>query len=363
MAGGVARAGVPLKSTGRRTITTSKQAGDSIATAKMTALRDKEALERTRSIENKPLRGPVAGYTESEIQKSDIEIIDESLRGERISNQGYEGRFSGGGVSHAAIAGQKLTPENAAIIAKEKEYQAEQEQIQAHNAALGSSQNKLRGDIAIAADNPPIVIPQKPMGGLGFYFVLMIVVVKDLIDIIWEIIEFFADVTVVLGIIMWCISTMMDIIVLFSTGLYFFLEGMPFTGQRKKVQIVSALLEFLPIVGFLPLNSIAFVWIRFEENRRRKEEARQKQEEALAEFEQEKANIIATYERLEDFRETPQRPPITSNNPTNTAQNVAQRAGNKLQPKEIVTNQNPPNATQKTPEIKAPTETGSSKPK
>jgi hypothetical protein len=172
------------------------------------------------------------------------------------------------------------------------------------------------------------------MGGLGFYFVLIIVVTKDTIDIIWEIIEFFADVTVVLGIIMWFISTLMDLVVLFSTGIYFFLEGMPFTGQRKKVQIVSTVLEVLPIVGFLPINTIAFIWIRREENKRRLEEANQKQEELLNEFEQQKANVIATYESLEEFREIAPRMSQLPNQAANSTYNAMQRAGYKLKPSE-----------------------------
>ncbi|HXK37781.1 MAG TPA: hypothetical protein VJ579_01820 [Candidatus Paceibacterota bacterium] len=139
---------------------------------------------------------------------------------------------------------------------------------------------------------------KKPMSGPGFYGVLLLVIAKDVLDIIIEIIELFADLTIILGIIVWCISTMLDLLVLASTQLYLYVNGVPMNKQKVMTQSVSTIIEFLPIAGFLPAGTVSFIIVRILANKEAKQKAIEALEEQEAVWQSEQDAAIARQRML-----------------------------------------------------------------
>lgn len=134
---------------------------------------------------------------------------------------------------------------------------------------------------------------KKPMSGPGYYGVLLLVIAKDVLDIVIEIIELFADLTIILGIIVWCISTMLDLLVLMSTQLYLYVNGVPMNKQKAMVQTISTIIELLPIAGFLPAGTVSFIAVRVLANKEAKQKALDALEAQEAEWQKEQDAAMA----------------------------------------------------------------------
>lgn len=123
---------------------------------------------------------------------------------------------------------------------------------------------------------------KKPAAGPGFYLILLITAAKDLLSIIIKIIEIFFAVTVVGGIIIWVIASLMDVFVFICSTFYFFMNDIPLGGKKAKIQLFGFLIELVPILGLLPTETIALIWVRIEVNRDAKKKAIEEMNDKIA---------------------------------------------------------------------------------
>lgn len=244
MASGVARAGGVLNSTGtRRTATISAAQKEKITTAK-----------------NNLSANTLAGAKEA------------------VNNA--TGGSTGQQQSAADVAGSRLVTNSKKDILGDAEMLQEEEtryaEKEAH-AENNAKNNLIRHEIQKREEEinriPKEFSYKKPAGGLGFYFVLLFMVAKDVLAIIIKIIELIGDVTIILGIIVWVIATAVDFLAFAASQLFFFLNGIPMNGKKSKIQAMGFIIEMVPILGFLPTESIAFVWVGIEANKEAKQRA------------------------------------------------------------------------------------------
>jgi hypothetical protein len=134
---------------------------------------------------------------------------------------------------------------------------------------------------------------KKPLAGPGFYGLLLLVAAKDILDVIINIIELFADATIILGIIIWIIDASMSTLVFMSTQLYFYVNGVPMNKQKAVAQTVTTILKLLPLVSMLPVGAISFVIVRYLANKEAKENAIQALEDQEAAWQQEQELAVA----------------------------------------------------------------------
>lgn len=181
----------------------------------------------------------------------------------------------------AALAGNRLqTPSR-----KERENAEDEEELQEEvdwsnpnlRAEIKHEQNLRAMEIAKREDMirrlPKEFSYKKPASGPGFYLILLITASKDLLSIIIKIIEIVFAVTIVGGIIIWVIATLMDVFVFGTSSLYFFINDIPMGGKKAKIQLLGLIIELIPILGIIPTETIALIWVRIEINKEAKQKA------------------------------------------------------------------------------------------
>ncbi len=132
---------------------------------------------------------------------------------------------------------------------------------------------------------------KKPASGIGFYFILLLMVAKDIIAIIIKIIELIGDATVIIGIIVWIVASALDFFAYTCSQLYFFLNGIPMNGKKAKIQVMGMIIEMVPILGFLPTETLALIWVRIEANKEARQRALDDMNERIETLQQEIAEL------------------------------------------------------------------------
>lgn len=143
--------------------------------------------------------------------------------------------------------------------------------------------NDLNSKIAELALKGPQKAPEpSSVIGIYFYFVLAFVLVKDVIDIFVESFELLTDVlvvTIVVSILLWFLSTLADVLSYLMTKLFYKINGISFDLKRWTLfRIAPYILELLPMIGALPLGTIAFICSGLAENKFRKGKAKELQD-------------------------------------------------------------------------------------
>lgn len=266
-------------------------------------------------------QGPVAGYTGNEKEKTTTEIINEYTKGEKYStntkNTQNEHKAIGerNPHTHQMQSAHEVTVRQIESIEDPEEKESATRRIERiYEEQLSTS--------------PPIVLAAKPVGGIGYYATFFIVMAKDLIDILWEVMSLFADITVILGIITWCISTVMDIMVFLITSFYFWYVDLHGGSVRAKAQTISMFTEILPIGGFVPAQSMAYWWIVHQENKRRKREKEELQQQKNIEHQERIQYAINAQQELREMSMQNTHVTQSHQDTQNTPPSV--RAGNKI---------------------------------
>ncbi len=141
---------------------------------------------------------------------------------------------------------------------------------------------------------------RKLLKGVDYFLILLVVIAKDIFDVINEILSFVFDILVVtspIGILQYIISTVADFTVLMITQGYFLINKVKMSRQKASIQGFSTLIEMIPFLGLLPINTISFVYLCNNINKERKaeeiEEQKKLDEEWMSKIEEKNKRIEA----------------------------------------------------------------------
>jgi hypothetical protein len=97
--------------------------------------------------------------------------------------------------------------------------------------------------------------PQKKLTGAGFWIILSLSIINELLDIL-------LNFTVVLSILTWITG----LIITFVIGFYLFYQGVSFSTKKIALWLISILIEAIPILNILPTYPISLIIMRIMEN-------------------------------------------------------------------------------------------------
>ena len=100
---------------------------------------------------------------------------------------------------------------------------------------------------------------KKMLGGLSFYTVLLIAILKDVSDI-------FADLSVILS----ALTPITSIIVSFVVAFYLYTSKVEMSSNKMVMYIVSLVIEFVPILNAIPTTTVVLYLTKYLENKRRR---------------------------------------------------------------------------------------------
>lgn len=219
---------------------------------------------------NQSLNGPSFGYSEPKIDKDSIQTIND-WQGNSDSKKKEGG--------NSMIAGSRLT-KNTATSQNKSEGQGEEEtskKQQIENTVQNNYQNP-----AIISEPIRKIAEKKPrLGGVDYAGVMIFVIIKDVLDVFIEILQFVFDATVVMipiGILLYIISTIADFTILIVTQGYYYFNNVPMTSKKASIQGLTLLIEAFPMIGLLPVGTLSLVMMCKKINKERQlaEEAEQK---------------------------------------------------------------------------------------
>lgn len=232
------------------------------------------------------MKGPVYGYTEPKVVQNDIEMIKDW--------QGVKDDKTDKNKNTPELAGQRLDNTNISNVKKTVETTEEP-----------TESNKITQNTVIQKPvlmNPylerPIAEKRPRLDGAGYWIVLVTVIMKDIIDLIFELFGFVFDILVItspIGILLEIIDWILDLLVFVIIQGFYMLNGVPFTPKKLGFQATTLSLEAVPFLGALPMNAASFVYQTMKINKERKQEEEEEQKRLDEQFER---NQIAMREQV-----------------------------------------------------------------
>lgn len=114
-----------------------------------------------------------------------------------------------------------------------------------------------------------------PLGGFFWWFILGVLLLKDLLDLVFALVGFLLATTGI-GTVITTILTIIGGIVAFIAAsiqvIYFAVNGVPIFRLAGKMS-VQAFAEVVPFANLLPMTSLIFIYTTIRENMKRKRRA------------------------------------------------------------------------------------------
>lgn len=230
------------------------------------------------------MKGPVYGYTEPKVVQSDIDIIKD-WQGE-IDNK-----------NKAVKAGEILNPQNISGVKKSEINIEEREPTNNFAQNFQIERNEIISNAQNMANyNLPrrFATPRPKLNGPGYFLVLFVAIFKDILDLIFELIGLVLDIFIVtmpLGIFLEIIDWILDFTTLIITQGFFLINGVKMNTKKWTWQGTTTIVESIPFIGVLPLNSISFAYQVSMINKERKQEEEAEQQQLDNEYEEEQAKF------------------------------------------------------------------------